>query len=365
MTFTDEHRLLHDYAERLLREQGPVSHLRALRDNDDELGYDAPLWQAMIDAGWTGLLVPERFGGLDFGYRGAGLIAEQIGRNLSLTPFLPTVVGAAVALSHGGTSAQQEWWLPRLAAGELLCALAIDEGAKHHQGPYRTLAQQDSQGWRLNGSKTLVLDGHIADLLLVAAQTEHGAALFLVDPCAGGVTLERTRMVDSRNAALLTLDNAPAEPLADGAGALQAALTGCRAVLAAELAGIALGSFEITLAYLKERRQFERHIGSFQALQHRAAQWYADAHMSAALAQAALAALDAGDADAQALSCAAKAKANQVARLAAAEAVQMHGGIGMTDEFDIGFYMKRARAAEESFGDTAFCLDRFAQLKQY
>jgi len=365
MRLNEEQQMLQGYAQRLLAEQGPIDHLRALRDERNATGYDAPLWQAMNEAGWGGLLVPEGQGGLDFGHVGAGLIALEIGRHLSVSPFLSTTVMAAQAISHGGSGEQQQHWLSKIAAGETLFALAIDEGHKHRPEHIQASVSESNGELTLSGEKTLVLDGHVADVLLVAARRNGQAELFLVPATASGINIERTIMVDSRNAARIQFTNVTVEPLANGQAALQAALLSGRAVIAAELAGMAESAFEQTLAYLKERKQFGVHIGSFQALQHRAAHLHAEVAMAKALALRALQAIDENEADAAQLVLASKAKANNVARLAVNEAVQMHGGIGMTDEFNIGFYMKRARAAIETLGDTSYCSQHFATAKGY
>ncbi|MCU5784451.1 acyl-CoA dehydrogenase [Alcanivorax balearicus MACL04] len=361
MRLNDEQQMLQDSVARLMADKGPVSRLRELRDSRDEKGYDQPLWQAMVEAGLTGILVPEEHGGIAFGLVGAGLVAQEIGRNLSVTPFLSTAVLGATALSTGATAEQQSKWLPAIAEGTALVALAVDEGAKHRPDSLNTRYE----GGKISGDKLLVLDGHVADLLLVAATDGSDSALYLVDPKASGVTIERTIMADNRNAARIQFDNVEAEPMADGAAALQAALRAGRAVLAAELAGLSREVFERTLGYLKERKQFGRLIGTFQALQHRAAQLMIDVTMTEALALQALDACDnnADDADAQVF--AAKGKAARTALLAGQEGVQMHGGIGMTDEFDIGFFLKRARAGGETLGDANFCADRFATLGGY
>ncbi|HEX5678245.1 MAG TPA: acyl-CoA dehydrogenase family protein, partial [Alcanivorax sp.] len=230
MKLNDEQQMLQDSVARLMADKGPVSHLRELRDRNDEKGYDEPLWHAMVEAGLTGILVPEEHGGIGFGLVGAGLVAREIGRNLSVTPFLSTAVLGATALAAGGSAEQQQKWLPAIAEGSVITALAVDDGAKHRPEAIKTEAKKAGGGITLNGGKLLVLDAHVADLLLVAARQGDDTALFLVDPNAQGVSIERARMVDDRNAARVTLDNVTAEPMADGAAALAAALRAGRAV---------------------------------------------------------------------------------------------------------------------------------------
>jgi acyl-CoA dehydrogenase len=281
---------------------------------------------------------------------------------------------AATILGRGGSEDQRQALLPRMAAADLLVALAADETPRHKPIRIATRAEPSGNGFRLSGAKTHVLDGHVADLLIVAARTmgadddRDGITLFLVDPRAEGVTVSRRAMVDSRNAAEVRLDGVQVDG-ADMIGEVDAglplldrALDAGRACLAAELLGVSARSFEVTLDYLKTREQFGRPIGSFQALQHRAAHLFCELELARSVTLRALQALD-GQEDRAPLFCAlAKAKVGQVARLATNEGVQMLGGIGMTDDHDIGFYMKRARAAGETFGDTAFHGARIAEL---
>lgn len=363
MKLNNEQQMLQEYATRLLSELGPVEHLRELRNTDTN--YDTPLWEAICEAGWGGILIDEEHGGLNFGHVGAGLIAHAIGQNLSVTPFLSTTIMAARALSQGGTTTQKEFWLPKIAAGKAMVALAIDEGNKHQTDVHHTQAKKIDGCWFVSGEKTFVMNANAADALLVAAQVNNQSQLFLVDSAEESITIHNQLMVDSHKTARIQFTHTAAEPLANGQQALDAALLSGRAVLAAELAGLTESAFQQTLSYLKERKQFGVHIGSFQALQHRAAHLHAEIAMAKALAIKALNAIDAEVDNAKTLVFASKAKANQVARLGTQEALQMHGGIGMTDEFNIGFYMKRARAAIETLGDTNYCLQQFANLQRY
>jgi alkylation response protein AidB-like acyl-CoA dehydrogenase len=321
--------------------------------------------------------VPEEYGGVGLGYVEAGVLAEEMGRTLSPSPFLATSVLAATALCLAGSKAQKSEHLAAIASGKRVAALAVDEGVKHRPSRIALAATRHANGFRLSGNKTFVVDGHVADLLIVAARTagsaddENGVTLFLVDPRTRGVTVERTIMVDSRNAARLAF--ADADVTADavlgevdgGRAALEGVLFAGRAALAAELVGSGGEAFERTVEYLKERRQFGRLIGEFQALQHRAAQLYADLELARSATLKALQALDEKIAEAGAITSLAKAKAGQAAKLAAAEAVQMHGGMGMTDDLDLGLFMKRIRVAQELFGDAQFHADRLARLRGY
>ena len=377
LVLTEDQLMFRDAAKRFAAERAPVAQLRKLRDQNDGVGFDREVWKEMAHMGWAGVLVPEEHGGAGFGYVGAGLIAEEIGRNLSATPVLSTAVLAVTALIRGGTVAQKEALLPAIASGDLIVALASDEKNRHAPHSIATRAAGGSGKLKLSGRKIHVLDGHVADRLIVTARTSgdvesrDGITLFLIDAKASGVSITRTPTVDSHNAAAIELrdvavsDSDVIGTLDKGAGVLDAVLDAGRAVLAAELLGVAEESFERTLAYLREREQFGAKIGTFQALQHRAAHLFCEIELVRSVVLRTLQALDAQEPTASNLVCLAKGKASDVARIATNEAVQMHGGIGMTDEFDIGFFIKHARAAGETFGDYYYHADRFAQLAGY
>jgi alkylation response protein AidB-like acyl-CoA dehydrogenase len=374
LVLTEDQLMFRDAAKRFAAERAPVAELRKLRDDNDPVGFSRELWKEMADMGWAGVLVPEEHGGVGFGFVGAGLIATEVGRNLSVTPLLSSSVLAVTALVRGGSQAHKETLLPAIASGDVLIALATDESARH--SPHHVTTRVSGK-YKLSGRKLHVLDGHVADHLIVSARTSgdiearDGITLFLVNAKAAGVSITRSSMVDSHNSATVELRDVAVTDadiigtLSRGADVLDAALDAGRAVLAAELLGVAEESFERTLVYLRERDQFGVKIGTFQALQHRAAHLFCEIELVRSVVLRTLQALDARESNAASLVCLAKAKASDVARIATNEAVQMHGGIGMTDEFDIGFFMKRARAAAETFGDQYYHTDRFAQLAGY
>ena len=377
LVLTEEQEMLRDSARGFLDEKAPVNALRKLRDDNDPDGFSRDLWKEMAEMGWAGILVDEGHGGADFGFVGAGVIAEEMGRTLTASPFLSTSVLAATALKKLAGDAQKQEYLPKIAAGETLFALAVDETRKH--GPAKTAmaAEKSGNGFKLSGDKTFVADGHVADKIIVAARSagapgeQDGLTLFLVDAKAKGVAVERTMMVDSRNAARIKFDNVEATgddvigEVDGGYMALEGVLNAGRAGLAAEMSGAAQQVFRMTTDYLKERKQFGTEIGRFQALQHRAAHLYSEIELMKSAILKALQDLDDNYGMAGPICALAKAKAGEVAKLASQEAVQMHGGIGMTDEYDIGFYMKRIRVAQEMFGDAAFHTDRLAGLRGY
>ena len=377
LTLTDDQAMIRESADGFFRDAAPVAELRRLRDAHDATGFDRGLWRRIAEMGFAGVLVPEAHGGAGLGYVAAGLIQEAVGRNLTLSPLLSTAILAASALVAGGSAEQRAEYLPQIASGERLFALASDEAARHAPHHVATRAEASGNGFKLNGSKSFVLDGHVADTLIVAARTagddgdRDGITLFLVDAKAAGVAAERTAMVDSRNAARVTLTEVQvdgADVLGDvggGAKLLDRILDAGRACLAAEMLGVSAQSFETTVDYLKQREQFGAKIGSFQALQHRAAHLFCEIELARSATLRALQALDADEDRAPLYVSLAKAKAGEAAKLATDEGVQMHGGIGMTDDYDIGFFMKRARAARETFGDFAFHGDRLARLMGY
>jgi len=377
LVLTEEQTMLRDSARGLISDKAPVSHLRHLRDSKDATGFSRELWKEFADMGFAGLLVPEQLGGSGLGAVEAGVVMEEIGRTLLPSPFLSTAVLAASALSRGGSGAQKAEHLPKIAAGALLAALAVDEGAKHRPLQTRLQAARSGNGFRLNGSKAFVVDGHVADLLIVAARTagsageRDGLTLFLVDPKTKGVATERTIMVDSHNAARIDFDNVEVDAdhvlgeVDRGLALLEGVLNIGRGAVAAEMVGLSEEVFGRTVAYLKERKQFGKAIGEFQALQHRAAQLYIDIEITRAAVLKALQTLDGGFEHAANAVAVAKARAGTTAARAVQEGVQMHGGMGMTDQFDIGFFMKRARVCEELFGDANFHADRLAQARSY
>jgi alkylation response protein AidB-like acyl-CoA dehydrogenase len=377
LTLDSETTLVRDTALDFFAKRSPITALRRLRDVGDALGFSLPLWRQMAELGWAGFLVPEQYGGSGFGCLGLGQVMEAAGRSLAATPLLSTALIGASALTIAGNERQRAAHLPALAKGERLVALALEEGAHHAPLQIATRASRTGTGFRLSGEKRFVLDGHVADLLLVAARSagaageRNGISLFVVPGDAKGVTRTRTLMVDSRNAAIIRLDNVEVDAEAvlgsidDGAAVLEPLLDRARAGLAAEMLGSAAEAFERTVQYLKERKQFGVPIGSFQALKHRAAQLFCEIELTRSAVIAALSALDAKANDASQLASLAKAKAGDALFLASNEGVQMHGGIGMTDEHEIGFFLKRARVAQATFGDSAFHRDRYAGLMGY
>ena len=379
LVLTEEQSMLRDSARDFLADQAPVKALRHLRDSKDADGFSRPLWRQFAEMGFTGVLVPEAHGGLGLGHVEAGLVMEQVGHQLAASPLLASAIVATTALRHG-SPAQQDAWLRKVGGGECIASLASDEYSKHRPLQIGTTLTPTADGLLLDGAKTFVLDGHVADLLIVAARSSgppgdpSGLTLCLVPRTAAGITVERTLMADAHNAARIRFDQVrlPADAVlggtaqsGQGAAVLDAALNAGRCAAAAELLGLADEVFERTVQFLKERKQFGKLIGEFQALQHRAAALYCDLELARAALIKAQQALDADIATAGAAVSVAKARAGRSATLAVQEAVQMHGGMGMTDEFDIGLFMKRARVLQELWGDANFHQDQLARSRHY
>jgi alkylation response protein AidB-like acyl-CoA dehydrogenase len=369
----DEQTMLRDTAKDFVAEHAPVSHLRALRDSNDPAGFSRELWRQFAEMGFTGILIGEDQGGLGLGHVEAGVVLEEIGRNLSPSPFLTTAVAAVEALRG---SAQAARWYPGILAGETIAALAVDEGAKHRDR-VALRAERAGNGFRLSGAKQFVTHGHVADVLIVAARTAggeeeaDGVTLFAVPSNVAGLTATPERLADSSVAARLTLEDVTLDADAvlgeidGGRAVLDRALRAGRTGASAELVGVGAGAMDMTIGYLKQRKQFGVPIGSFQALQHRAAHLYSELEVARAAVLKAQQLLDAdSDAADEAVSVA-KAMTGLATTLSVQESVQMHGGIGMTDEYDVGFYMKRARVLAEMFGDAHYHADRLARAAGY
>jgi alkylation response protein AidB-like acyl-CoA dehydrogenase len=374
---TEEQNMLRDAARTWTQEKSPVSAFRKMRDSGAPLGYDPAAFREMAEMGWTGVIIPEEYGGSDFGYLSLGLVLEETGRTLTASPLLSSALAAASALVLGGTQGQKEAWLPKIATGEVVGTLAIEEGPHHAPEKVALAASKTGAGYTLSGTKTFVLEGMAAGLLVVSARTSgkpgdsDGITLFLVSADAKGVSRKALKLADSRGAAVVAFDNVEvgADAVlgeADKGGALlEKVLDRARAGLSAEMLGSALQAFETTLDYLKTRVQFGQVIGSFQALQHRAAKMFTDLELARSCVEAALTAIDNDSPDAPELVSLAKAKVGDTLHLVSNEMVQMHGGIGMTDAHDAGFYLKRARAAEAAFGGQSYHRDRYARLNGY
>lgn len=374
---TEDQAMLAETVTGFMADEGGIKQqLRHWRDINCPDGFGHALWKQFAELGLTGILAAEADGGLAMGHVEAGIVLTEIGRNLTPSPFLTTAVMGVTALSAGSDELRGRW-LPGVIAGETVLAMAIDEGPRHRPERIACRAEKAGNGFRLSGRKDFVVHGASADALIVAARTSgsdgdaDGVTLFAVPKDAAGVRHDVVRLVDSAMASHVTFDNVELDgdcvigEVDGGRELLNRVLNAGRVGAAAEQTGVASGAFDITTAYLKTRKQFGQLIGEFQALQHRAAHLYSEIEIAEAAVIKAQQLLDAGSDKAELMVAVAKAKAGKVCNLAVREGVQMHGGVGMTDEFDIGLYMKRDRALSEFTGDQFYHAERVARLSGY
>ena len=372
---TDDQKMLQDTAASFLAGEGSIAkQLRHWRDIGCKDGFGHGLWRQFAELGLTGICIPESHGGLGLGATEAALVLEEIGRNLTPSPFLATAVVATKAIAR---TAHADRWYPGILSGEAVLALAVDEGPRHAPEQTALEARRQGNGFVLKGIKQFVVQGASADMIVTAARTRgspgdtEGLTLFAVPRDAVGIGIDNAALVDSSKAARLQFNDVQLDADAvigdvDGGWApLSAALAAGRAGAAAELVGVGSGASAMTLDYLRQRKQFGKHIGEFQALQHRAAHLYSEIEIARAAAFKAAQLIDSGDEGAELYVSVAKAKATGVAALAVREGVQMHGGIGMTDEHDIGLFMKREAVLGEMFGDVFYHRNRVAALSGY
>jgi acyl-CoA dehydrogenase len=378
LVLSEDQELIAKTAADFVAEKSPIARVRALRDAGDPTGFSRALWKEMAELGWVGIPFPESVGGAGLGLADLAVVLESLGRTLAPEPFLSTVLLGGRALAKGGSAELQSEWLRPVAAGDAILGLAHQEPrGRYDLRRVATRAERSGPGWRLRGEKIQVLDGHVADAIVVPARTAGGEGdaagitLFLVRRGARGLEVTPQTRIDHRNASLLRLDGVEvgaADVVGEvdaGGDLLEVVVDDATAGLCAEMLGGMEQAFELTLEHLKTRVQFGVPIGSFQALKHRAANCFMEIELARSCVLAATRALDGADADARRLVSLAKARCSDGFVLVANEGVQMFGGVGMTDEYDIGFYMKRARAAELTFGDAAFHRDRWARLAGY
>ena len=377
LILNEEQQSLKDIAKEFLQKNAPVTHFREIRDTNNELGYDEVLWKEMVNLGWSGILIPEEYGGFDFGMVGMGSIFEEMGKTLTPSPLFATGVLGASLISLAGNDSQKQTLLPKIVEGSLTTALALEENNRHSPNVISTSATKSGDNYEISGEKTFVIDGHSANLLIVAARTEgsiddeSGITLFMLDPKTDGLEITKTSMVDSRNSAQVKLRNVVVSSsdilggLNNGSGILENVLDRAQIAISAEMLGNASQAFQITLEYIKERKQFGAVIGTFQALQHRAAEMYSEIELTKSSVIAACNAVDENSNDLKRMASLAKFKAGETNHLVTNEAIQMHGGVGVTDEYDVGLYLKRARVTEQIFGNSEYHIDRYATLSDY
>jgi len=375
LILNEEELYLKETAKNFAENTTPVNHFRSLRDNDDPQLWSKDVWKEMVELGWSGILIPEEYGGSDFGLTGICTILQECGKTLAPSPLFATGVLGAYALTHYGNDTQKSEYLPKIASGDITTAVAVDESNHHNPSLTETSAVQDGENFILNGKKTLVVDGASADIIIVLARTSGspgentGLTMFLVDK--SDLEIKKLSMADSRNYANIYLENVTVSKnniLGDieaGGDSMDSLLDVGRIAMAAEMLGSTEAAFETTLNYLKERKQFGVEIGSFQALQHRAAQMFCEIELTKSAVMGAMKGADENSNDLQRLASLSKSIAGDTFHLVSNESVQMHGGIGVTDEYDIGFYLKRARVCEQIFGSSNFHKERYANLSGF
>ena len=377
LVLNEEQVMLRDAASGFLSQKATLSHLRAMRDSDGDLPYSVDVWREMVEMGWAGIAIDEVHGGLGYGFKGLGILLEQTGRYLSASPLHSAVSISATLIHKLGSKMQKAEMLRKISSGASLPTLALQESEVHNPASISTKAEKFSGGFRITGEKIMVMDAHACDQFIVIARTFGnsedcaGLTAFMVSDEAEGVSAERTSMVDSRNYGRIKLSDVEvkdSEVLGEvGAvwDGLSAALDVANIGLAAELLGLSEEAFQRTIKYLQERKQFGSFIGSFQGLQHRAAEIFAELELCRSLVLKALHAIDEESDELPLLASATKAKLCEVAQRTTNEAIQMHGGIGMTDDYEIGFFIKRARVLQHIFGDYNYHLDRYALLSGF
>ncbi|MBE19456.1 MAG: acyl-CoA dehydrogenase [Gammaproteobacteria bacterium] len=377
LILNEEQQLLKDTAKEFVSNNAPINHFREIRDSNNELGYSKDIWKKMVDLGWAGILIPEEYGGSNFGMIGLGSVLEETGRCLVPSPLFSTALLGVSLIELGGNKDQKEELLNKIAEGSLTTSFALEEGPHHSVNSIQTKAEKSKDGFIINGNKTFVLDGHSCDLIILAARTsgntkdKSGISLFLIDPKIKGVNVKRTHMVDSRNSSDVYFKDVEISS-SDLLGELDGGLPIVEQVvergqigLSSEMLGSTIEAFDRTLNYLKERKQFGVLIGSFQSLQHRAATMFAEIELVKSSVMGALNAVDENSNDISRFASLAKFKSGETFKLVSSEAVQMHGGVGVTDEYDIGFFLKRSRVAEQIFGSSDYHIDRYAVLSEY
>lgn len=377
LVLTEEEQFLKDTAKNFAEERSPITHFRALRDNNDPLLWDKGLWSEMTKLGWPGILIPEDYGGSNFGITGISVILNECAKTLTPSPLFATGVIGAYSITNYGTEKQKEYYLPKIASGELTTALAVDESSHHNPANTEIFAKKEGSNFIVNGKKTFVIDGASADLIILLARTSGdkgdmtGLTLFLVDANSNGFETTKLDMADSRNYSNINFNDVEISDsnilgdLETGGEIIENVLDIGRIAMASEMLGNAEAAFETTIDYLKQRKQFGVLIGSFQALQHRAAEMFCEIELTKSSVMGAMKAADEGSNELQRLSSLAKTMAGETLHLVSNEAVQMHGGIGVTDEYDIGFFLKRARVTEQIFGSSKYHTERYANLSGF
>jgi alkylation response protein AidB-like acyl-CoA dehydrogenase len=359
-----------------VKKELPIERMRKMRD--DEIGFSREVWRQMGELGWLGIALPAEAGGFGGRFVDAALVLEQLGTTLVSEPYPESAVVAARAVLHGAREDQREAILGPLCAGEEVLALAyLEEGMRYDPWRVKTRAEKRDGGFHLVGEKRWVLAGHAADRLVVSARTagndgeRGGISLFVVAAGDAGVERKTVKTMDGRKAAMIRFDcQLAADRLlgeeGEGLAALERALDDGAAAACAEGNGAMKASLSMTIEYLKTREQFGVKIGTFQALQHRAVDMFVETELAKSTSILAAIRVDEPDADERRRAVsAAKAQLSIAGKLVTQQATQLHGGIGVTDEHDIGLYFKRMHALAVLYGDEQHHVDRYASLPSF
>ena len=372
LVINEEQNMLKSSAKELLDLKSPISHMRELRD-DNYNQFDVDLWKEMVEMGWTALTIPEKYNGLNFGYVGLGQVLEEMGRKLTVSPIISTVLVSTTLISLSKNEVLKRKLFDEIMNGKKLCSLAHEESSHHNPNINLSIISKNNEKFILNGKKRFVIDGSISDYLIVSANNESSGKLVLIilDSKSKGITFNNKVHMDSRNYSDISFNNVEFSKSGflssddDGQKLLSKTLDISCVGLAAEMLGNIQQAFEMTMQYLKEREQFGVKIGSFQSLQHRSAIMFGEIELCKSIVLKALQAIDNDEQNLPELASLAKSKLGLTSKLVTNEAVQMHGGIGMTDDSDIGFFLKRTRVTQRTFGDSNYHLDRVAKINNY
>ena len=372
LVINEEQNMLKSSAKELLDLKSPISLMRKLRD-DNYNQFDSDLWKEMVEMGWTALTIPEEYNGLNFGYVGLGQVIEEMGRKLTVSPMTSTVLVSTSMISMSKNDVLKSKLFDEIMSGNKLCTLAHEESSHHSPNIDLSIISNNNEKFILNGKKRFVIDGSISDYLIVSANSESNGSLELIviDSESKGITFNNKVHMDSKIYSDITFNNVEfskdnfLSADSDGQKILNKTLDIACVGLAAEMLGIIQQAFEMTMQYLKEREQFGVKIGSFQALQHRSAIMFGEIELCKSIVLKALQAIDSNDKNLSELASLAKSKLGLTSKLVTNEAVQMHGGIGVTDDADIGFFLKRSRVLQRIFGDSNYHLDRVAKFNKY
>ena len=369
---TNEQSLMRDQVKAWASKQAPVQKFRDMRDSGIEQRFDSETWSEIIEMGWTGILIAEEYGGSDLDYLTFGVVLEELGRYLTASPLFASALVGATALNIAGSDKQKQAFLPKIVDGSEILTLAIDESNQHAPSEVTLTAEATETGFKLNGKKGFVLEGMAATTFIVTTRSSgepgdtNGITMFLVSADCSGLHREFISTADSRGYANITFKDVEVSVdsvlggVDAGWEALDAVLDRARAGLGAEMLGCAAQAFDMTLEYLKNREQFGQLIGSFQALGHRAAALFTGLELARSCAESALQAIDEEVHNIPQMCSLSKSRLSDYLHEMSTQLIQIHGGIGMTDEFDAGFYLKRARALEVRYGNAGFHRDRYA-----